>query len=148
MAVAAQLAIAALPIGFEHFGGHRHGLMAVLGSLQHQPQKVDQHDAIALRRPLREYCLVADRDAVLIGADLAAIEPERLVDQRLIGLPRLRDDAMRHAKLRAFRPAAAGDLDEVLRLVDLGVGVLGEQHAAVLGDGAERYEGIAHEASP
>jgi len=105
MTVAPQLAIATLTIGLQQVGRQGHRFVPILGTLEHQSKKVDQDDTVALRRTVGEHRLVADRDAVLVDADLTAIEPEGLVENDLVGLPGLRYHAMGDAKLRPVRPA-------------------------------------------
>ena len=68
MAVAAELAIAALAEAVEQVGDEVDRLVPRPGAFEDQAQEVDQHDAVLVARAVAEHRLVADRDAVLVDA--------------------------------------------------------------------------------
>ena len=86
MGVAAQLAIAALAEPLEHIGEDGDRLVAIARPLQHQPQQVAGDQPVAVVADGAEDRLVADGDAMLVDADLAAPGPVGLVDDDLVGL--------------------------------------------------------------
>ena len=79
-----------------------------------------------------------------VHADLAAIEPEGLVNEHLVRAPCLRDDDVGDAQKRPIRIIAARKLEDMLGLIDLGIGVLGQQHRAIGGDLLQRNERVTH----
>jgi hypothetical protein len=89
---------------------------------------------------LREDGLVADDDAVFVRAHLAAPHPEGAAEQDRVGFADLGDGDPGALDRGAVGMDGAGMPVEVLGLVGIAVGVLGEQDAAGFDDG----EGIAH----
>ena len=131
--VAHHLDVAALPKCFEVVAEDVHGISGSRGPLQRQPKQVEYDDAIAVRGLIAEGRLVADRDTMLVAADLATPGPERTVEQHLVGQGCLRNGAMGDAHQGAGCIVACWQTEDLLRFVDLRIGVLGEQHDAVQG---------------
>ena len=84
-------ASAALAVTLYQFADHVPGAFGSLGALQAQPHQVHSQQAFALQGFAREDCLVADDDAMLVGAHLRAPQPERPAKKRGVSPRNLRD---------------------------------------------------------
>src|ERR1700678_4287495 len=85
---------------------------------------------------------------MLVHANLAAMEPERFIQQDFVGLSSLRNDPVCDANLNPFRIRAAWQPEHVLGFVDLSIGVLGEQNRSGRGCAGKSNERVTHRKTP
>jgi hypothetical protein len=115
-------------------------------SLQREAQEIHADQAgLFVVRHFSKHGLVADGDAVLVGAHLRAPHPERLSEQHRIGVFELGNFHVGALDGAMSRMISSGDTHDVMRFVWFPIGILAEERNAV---GAESDNRITHGAAP
>jgi hypothetical protein len=143
--VAHHLAVAALAECLDGAAHDLHSLARGLATLDRDAQQVEAAGAVGLRLQIAERRLVADRDTVLVAAELGAPGPEGAPEDHRVRSRRLRDGAMSDAHNRPIPVLARRIADHVLRLVDLGICALRQEHGAAPGAVPESHERVTHD---
>ena len=121
-------AAATLAMALEKLDDRRDALRCCRRPLEREPKQIHARQADPLPRCSCEHGLVADDDAVLVGADLSAEHPERTAQEHRVGLGHLVDVDPRAPHASTIGVGAARLPVEQLRLVRVAVGVLREEH--------------------
>ncbi len=99
-------------------------------ALEAEPDQIHSQQAFARHGLARKNRLVADHDAMLVGAHFRTPHPERSAQDSGVGLLNLGDVDPRAAQHRAGRMRTRRHPAQDLRFIGIAIAVLAEQHTA------------------